>query len=501
LSAAGLASPSLLCGAKAENNIPNLISHGTYGLPGYSLEDAIQLVAEMGFDSIEIAAMAGYHGAPDQVSKAQRGEVRSLLNDSNVKLGALMGLPIPSAAKQTDNSAWIEQMLELANDLSPDEAPLIQGVLGGGKWEDKKALFRDCLGPWVELASKAGVKLAIKPHRGNATSLPDHAIWLIEQLDAAGTLTMVYDHSHFAFRDLPVRETVAKALPHTGYLVMKDAVQREGKVKFDLPGTYATIPHAAILKQFIEGGYRGEICSEVSSHVWKAEGYDAKEATKTCFVNLHRITDQASEKGFTSIFNGSDLNGWDSKPGAWEVRDGEIWCTGADKNKNWLIWREQQPADFVFRLEFRWDNGNSGVQVRSDDLGEWQVFGYQAEVASQEKMGLWHHSLLDRDHPKREARHLMATAGQVATIVPDGSKTVKQVMDPAEVQAHFREHEWNTMEIIARGPEVIHNVNGVMFATVIDQDEEMSRSKGFVALQDHGKGCVVAFRNLRLKRL
>ena len=95
----------------------------------------------------------------------------------------------------------------------------------------------------------------------------------------------------------------------------------------------------------------------------------------------------------------------------------------------------------------------------------------------------------------------MATAGQVATIVPDGSKTVKQVMDPAEVQSHFREHEWNTMEIIARGPEVIHNVNGVMFATVIDQDEEMSRSKGFIALQDHGKGCIAAFRNLRLKSL
>ena len=43
--------------------------------------------------------------------------------------------------------------------------------------------------------------------------------------------------------------------------------------------------------------------------------------------------------------------------------------------------RGGEPADFILRLEFRWDKGNSGVQVRSDDLGEWQVFGYQVEIA------------------------------------------------------------------------------------------------------------------------
>ena len=209
----------------------------------------------------------------------------------------------------------------------------------------------------------------------------------------------------------------------------------------------------------------------------------------------------AEEKGFVPIFNGKNLDGWDSKPGMWEVRNAEIWCTGKSKEKNWLIWRKEQPADFILRLEFRWDKGNSGVQVRSDDLGKWQVFGYQAEVASQDKMGLWHHSLLAKDHPRKKERHLMATAGQVATLAPDGSKTVKQGWDPKKVQSHFKEHEWNTMEIIAQGPKVAHKVNGVMFATVIDHDKEMSRKKGFIALQDHGKGCTVAFRKIRLKKL
>ncbi|SVD26237.1 uncharacterized protein METZ01_LOCUS379091, partial [marine metagenome] len=60
----------------------------------------------------------------------------------------------------------------------------------------------------------------------------------------------------------------------------------------------------------------------------------------------------AEEKGFVPIFNGKDLDGWDGKPGMWEVRNGEIWCTGKSKEKNWLIWRKEQPADFTLRLFF-----------------------------------------------------------------------------------------------------------------------------------------------------
>lgn len=209
----------------------------------------------------------------------------------------------------------------------------------------------------------------------------------------------------------------------------------------------------------------------------------------------------AADDGFTSIFNGLNLKGWDGKPGAWEVRDEAICCTGESKEKNWLIWRGDEPADFVLRLEFRWDQGNSGVQVRSDDLGDWMVFGYQVEVAEQSKMGLWHHSLLPKTHPKKEARHLMATAGQSVVLAEDGSKTVTRKQAAKTVQSRFTEHEWNSLEITATGDTLTQKINDVVFATVTDRDTEMSRTKGIIALQDHGKGCKVAFRNIRLKIL
>ena len=116
-------------------------------------------------------------------------------------------------------------------------------------------------------------------------------------------------------------------------------------------------------------------------------------------------------------------------------------------------------------------------------------------------MGLWHHSLFDNDSPKKEARHLMTTAGEKAVINKAGvhSSSEKLKEEAAEVQAKYKEHEWNTMEIICKGNRLVQKINGVHFATLIDNDEEWSRTKGLIAFQDHGKGCTVAFWNVRLK--
>ena len=225
---------------------------------------------------------------------------------------------------------------------------------------------------------------------------------------------------------------------------------------------------------------------------------------KLTFLLIALMTWQASaqeKSDFLPIFNGKDLHGWDAKPDCWEVRDGEIWCTGKAQKKNWLIYREKQPSNFEIRLEFRWDNVNTGVQVRSDDLGDWQVCGYQIEVATREKMGLWHHSLLDGKHPKKKTRHLMATAGQHVSIATDGTKSVQQVEAPEKIKEHFNDHEWNTLEVIAKGDTLIQKINGVTFSTITDSDAEMSRKKGWIAFQDHGKGCIAAFRKIQLRIL
>ena len=206
--------------------------------------------------------------------------------------------------------------------------------------------------------------------------------------------------------------------------------------------------------------------------------------------------DKTGEKGFARIFNGKDLTGWEGDKTAWHVKDGAIATVGGKSKKNWLIWRGGKTGDFELRLKFKFSKGNSGVQVRSKEIEKWMVRGYQVEIASYPKMGLWHHSL----SPSKHRSHL-AIAGQRVAIAPDGSKKVEKLGDPKKIQAVCKDNEWNDLVVIARGPRLIQKINGVVFTDLTDNEDKYSSRSGLLALQDHGKGCVAAFKDIRIKHL
>ena len=208
----------------------------------------------------------------------------------------------------------------------------------------------------------------------------------------------------------------------------------------------------------------------------------------TSFLNAAGV-----EKGFTSIFNGKDLTGWEGMPGMWTVKDGAITPKQSTIN-NWVFWRGGQPADFELRLSFRYHSGNSGVQVRTIEFEPFQSRGYQVEVAPQAKMGLWHHS-----KAPAKSRHKLALAGEETVYAKDGTKSIKKVADSDKVKSAYKEDGWNDLVVIAKGPTIIQKINGVVFSQLTDHDEKYSTSKGWIAFQDHGKGTKVEFKNIRIR--
>jgi hypothetical protein len=220
-------------------------------------------------------------------------------------------------------------------------------------------------------------------------------------------------------------------------------------------------------------------------------------ATCTCVATFHSIAwADETESGFVRLFNGADLTGWEGLEGAWTVTDGAIKCTGNKKGeRNWLIWRGGELADFELRLKFRFTSGNSGVQVRSKDQGDFQVRGYQVEIASAEKMGLWHHSL----SPEPYRSHL-ATAGQNGRVSASGEKTHVQFAAAAEIQKACHDGQWNELVIIAKGSKLVQTINGVVFAELVDEDAKYAAKTGVLAFQDHGKGTVAEFKDILLKK-
>ncbi|MBL9159022.1 MAG: sugar phosphate isomerase/epimerase [Verrucomicrobiales bacterium] len=271
---------------------------GTYGLQSMKLEEAIDLVAKTGYNAIEISSMPGTTGAPSILATEDRKRLRQILADSGLRLCGIMAdlQPKRLEADHKAQLAEVYHLIKLGHDLSPDRAPVVQTILGGKNWEESRDLFRDRVADWVQIAGDLRGSLSIKPHRQHAMSLPTEANWLIEQLGAPERLGMVYDYSHYAFRDpeVTIEASAKDSLPHLNYVATKDAVKEGDKVNFALAGESGSWDHATIISALYDGGYRGDFCCEVSSQIWRNKpAYDPVAATKTCFENLKGAFERA----------------------------------------------------------------------------------------------------------------------------------------------------------------------------------------------------------------
>src|SRR5262245_20717234 len=93
--------------------------------------------------------------------------------------------------------------------------------------------------------------------------------------------------------------------------------------------------------------------------------------------------------GYTKIFDGTTLKGWDGDPTFWRVENGSIVGESTAEKKvtenTFMIYTAGEPADFNLKVEFRINSTNSGVQYRSKRLttgvtGKWVLCGYHADI-------------------------------------------------------------------------------------------------------------------------
>src|SRR6266705_2785485 len=225
-------------------------------------------------------------------------------------------------------------------------------------------------------------------------------------------------------------------------------------------------------------------------------------------VGQSLLDDRASEKGFTSVFNGKDLTGWTGDPRLWSVKDGAI--TGQTtpenpaKGNTFLIWTNGTVSDFEMRCSFKLaannDKGfaNSGVQYRSKilDANNWVVGGYQADMEA----GPTYTGIL---YEERMTRGIMAARGEKVVWDKDCKKQVTGSLGKSEeLQAAIKKADWNDYVIVAQGNHLRHFINGKQTVDVTDDCEAKRAMSGVLALQLHaGPPMTVQFRNLRLKTL
>jgi hypothetical protein len=193
------------------------------------------------------------------------------------------------------------------------------------------------------------------------------------------------------------------------------------------------------------------------------------------FVLLFPMLALAQEPGFKPLFDGKTLNGWSGDPRLWKVEDGVIVGSteGVTLDKNtFLIYKGGEFANFILRADVKLRNHNSGIQFRSEELPEFVVKGYQADMAE----GNWWGSVYE----EKGTRGVMVNGwkGKAETVV--------------------KNNDWNAVEIKCQGPKIEIRINGLLTAELTD-DLKLS---GIIAFQLHrGPAMEARFRNIRIQAL
>ena len=261
-----------------------------YGMKTLKTGDALMRLNAIGYDSVEFCLNPGWDAAPDKLTAQRRRALRALLGHFELTLTALM-VNCSLAGNQKPHHEKLKQAAQVAHDLAPDAPPLIETVMGNGKWDAVKNQVRDHLGAWAEIAKKSKTLLCVKPHRFGACNLPEHAVWLVEQIKSP-SLKLAYDYSHFAHRDLSLEKTIQLMMPHTRFIHVKDTVLRDGKPRFVLPGESGQIDYRKLLRLAHKAGYRGDINVEVSGQVWGQPNYNPIAAALKSYRHLAPTFDQ-----------------------------------------------------------------------------------------------------------------------------------------------------------------------------------------------------------------
>ncbi|QDV49676.1 sugar phosphate isomerase/epimerase family protein [Gimesia fumaroli] len=265
-----------------------------YGMPHMKTEQALQVVADVGYDSVELCLMDAWDATPLKLNAQRRTEVSKKLNASGLKLTSLMEHCDLTGSKASQQKVLerLKRAAELGHTLKPEQPPLIETTAGSGKWDERKYEMRDNLKEWAKVAESTKTVIAVKPHRGGVVDRPEQGVWLVEQIDSPW-IRLNYDYSHFTHRDISLEDSMRIMMPFTSFIQIKDTVLQDNKARFVLPGESGDIDYVQLLKLAVKDGYRGDICCEVSGMVFKQKGYDPVAAAKTCYQNIAPAFQQA----------------------------------------------------------------------------------------------------------------------------------------------------------------------------------------------------------------
>lgn len=170
------------------------------------------------------------------------------------------------------------------------------------------------------------------------------------------------------------------------------------------------------------------------------------------------------------FFDGKSLDGWKGDKELWSVENGEIVGKSPGIKHNAFLIREMPVRDFKLTVQTKLvpNEGNSGIQFRSKEIGPNEILGYQAD------MGKTYWGTLYEENGRK-------------------------VLSGKSGDDLVRPNEWNEYTIVAKGDHIQTFLNGKPAVDLVDPE---GAKEGIIALQIHSGGPMeVRFKDLQFEDL
>lgn len=201
---------------------------------------------------------------------------------------------------------------------------------------------------------------------------------------------------------------------------------------------------------------------------------------------IFKLSQEEKNAGFKVLFDGTNMDDWIGNLTDYVIEDGEMVIRPKPGSRGNLYSKDEY-SDFNFRFEFKLTAGaNNGLGIRAPLEGDAAYTGMELQI-------------LDNEADVYKSLHEYQYHGSVYGVIPAKRGFLKPV------------GEWNTEEVIVKGPKVKVILNGTV---ILDGDLTEARKNGTLDKKSHpgilrdkghfgflGHGSVVYFRNIRVKEL
>jgi hypothetical protein len=223
--------------------------------------------------------------------------------------------------------------------------------------------------------------------------------------------------------------------------------------------------------------------------------------------------------GYKQIFDGKSLTGWDADPTIWRIENGVMvgeTVEGKPRGNNYIVYRGEKARDFDLKLQMKIERGGGGgIQYRSVTGVPWtrqqpagqppydlkfMMTGPQADfwfpvsARTAAYTGQW--------YSENTMQGILAYRGQVTQALPgQTNRLVADIGDKQALGGYVKVNEWNDYEIIARGPVMMHIMNGQLMAIFIDDNKDsVNNQSGLIGFEIESQPCKISVRSIWLRR-